>query len=299
MVWLGRTAKRGLADLPRNVLWALDAGVAGPARSAGHSVQAAGQRAATAVADVNPFGDGVDRRSNRVDSAMERVHELELRAHDAARDAKERADAARAAEEEGDRQVEAARRDGEREVAQVVAESQREADDYVAAKRAQAEQVSARRVAETEEQVRRRVEQAEEQAELARSRAEQAIEQARREMAKARELAEEAAVAARAAADEARARAERLADQAEEEAERARRRVDDADARREAAVTEGRRLGADADTDPLDLDDMTKEKLLALGREMGLELSSSMRKHEVVSAIRKHADEHDQEARAS
>src|SRR5690606_14081860 len=111
MVWLGRTARRGLTDLPRNILWALDAGVTNPARSAGQTVQAAGQRAATAVADVNPFGDRVERRSNRVDSAMERVHELELRAHEAAREAKERADALSAAEEEGSRQLETARDD--------------------------------------------------------------------------------------------------------------------------------------------------------------------------------------------
>jgi len=299
MVWLGRTARRGLTDLPRNVLWVLDRTVADPARSAGHTVQAAGQRAATSVADANPFTDGTQRRTRRVDAAMERVHVLELRAHDAARDARERADAVRSLEAEGRRQVDAARDDGDREVASVVESAQREADEYVAAKRARAEKEADQRVAETEAHVDRRLAESREVAAQARARAEQAIERARQEMTQAREMAEEAAADARRAADEARARAERLADEAEEEADAARRTADDADGRREAALAEGRRLGADADVDPLNLDDMTKDQLVALGTEMGLELPTSLRKQAVVSAIRKHADEHPQEARTS
>jgi hypothetical protein len=71
----------------------------------------------------------------------------------------------------------------------------------------------------------------------------------------------------RQAADEARARAERLSDQADAQAAAAQRKVDEANERREAVASDGRKLAADADTGPLDLDDMTKEELLALGEE--------------------------------
>ncbi|GAA1728557.1 hypothetical protein GCM10009809_25170 [Isoptericola hypogeus] len=291
VVWLGRQARRGLTDLPRNIVWALDTGVKNPARSAGDSVQAAGQRAAATLADANPFSGGSDGRLDRVDSAMERAHELETVAHDKARHAKERADAASAAEAEGERRLAETRDEADDEVARVVAEAQREADDYVAAKRNRAQEVTGRQVEAAEADVRRHVEQARGEAEKARAEAEQAIERARQQMKRARELAEEAAAAARQAADEARARAERLAEAAEEDAREARRRVEAADGRRDAVASEGRQLGADADIDPLDLDDRTKSELLALGSEMGLDLTTSMRKQQIVSAIRKHADD--------
>ncbi len=106
-------------------------------------------------------------------------------------------------------------------------------------------------------------------------------------MKQARELAEEAAEAARQAADEARARAERLSDEADAEAATAQRKVDEANERREAVTSEGRKLAADADTGPLDLNDMTKEELLALSEEMDLDLKSAMRKQDMVKTIRR------------
>lgn len=295
VAWLGRQARRGLTDLPRNIVWVLDETVKNPAASAGHTVQSAGRKAAATLADANPFTGG---RSDGVDAAMERAHELETRAHDEATQAKEREDAARAVEAEGDRQVAAARDEGDRETAEVVAEAQREADAYVAAKRARAEELAARHVAETEAEAAKQREQAQNQADKARERAEQAIERARQQMKQARELAEEAAEAARQAADEARARAERLAGDAEAEADKARRKADVADERQKAASSDGG-LGSDGDIDPRDLDDMTKDRLIALGTEMDLDLKASMRKDALVSAIREHAAGHGQEARAS
>jgi hypothetical protein len=121
--------------------------------------------------------------------------------------------------------------------------------------------------------------------EKARVKAEQAIERARDQMNQARELAEAAAVAARRTADEARARAERLSGEAEAEAVAAQRKVDEANERREAVASEGQKL--DAEAGPSDLDDMTKEELLALGAEMDLDLKSGMRKREIVTTIRR------------
>jgi hypothetical protein len=46
-------------------------------------------------------------------------------------------------------------------------------------------------------------------------------------------------------------------------------------------------LSKDADTGPLDLDDMTKEELLALGAEMDLDLKSAMRKQDMLRTIRR------------
>jgi hypothetical protein len=169
----------------------------------------------------------------------------------------------------------------------VVADAQREADEYVAAKRARAEQIAANHVAAVEADVAEQVKRAKDEAMKARTKAEQAIERARDQMKQARELAEAAAEAARRAADEARARAERLSDQADTQAAAAQRKVDEANERREAVASEGRKLGADADTRPLDLDDMTKQELLALGAEMDLDLKSAMRKQDMVRTIRR------------
>src|SRR5690606_10937458 len=115
----------------------------------------------------------------------------------------------------------------------------------------------------------------------------------------ARALADEASAAARQAADEAAERAERIAGQAEDEAQAARRRVDAVEQRKEAAAAHGRELGADSDTDPLDLGDMTKDQLLDLAGEMGLQISRSTRKDDVVRAIRDRTPRRGQKARAS
>lgn len=128
---------------------------------------------------------------------------------------------------------------------------------------------------------------AKDDARKAHARAEQAIERARDQMKQARELAEAAAETARRAADEARARAERLSDQADAEAAAAQRKVDEANERRKALASGGHKLGTDADIGPLDLDDMTKEELLALGAEMDLDLKSAMTKKDIVTTIRR------------
>ena len=52
-------------------------------------------------------------------------------------------------------------------------------------------------------------------------------------------------------------------------------------------TSEGKKLGTDADTGPLDLDNMTKEELLALGAEMDLDLKSAKRKQDMVRIIRR------------
>ena len=52
-------------------------------------------------------------------------------------------------------------------------------------------------------------------------------------------------------------------------------------------ASEGRKLATDADTEPLDLDDMTKEELLALGEEMDLDLKTAMLKQDMVRTIRR------------
>ena len=75
--------------------------------------------------------------------------------------------------------------------------------------------------------------------------------------------------------------------EADAEAAAAQRKVDEANERREAVASDGRKLAADADTGLLDLDDMTKEELLALGAEMDLDLKSAMRKQDIVKTIRR------------
>ena len=285
--WLARHARRGVTDLPRNIVWAVDTTLKNPATSAGKTLQSVGHQAASAVADVNPFADGADSRLHRVDAALDRARQLEAQAREEAENAKERADAAGKVEADGDKQIDAARDDGEREVADVVAEAQREADEYVAAKRARAQEIAAKHVAAVEADIAEQVKRAKNEARKAHTKADQAIERAREQMKQARELAEAAATAARQPADEARVRAERLSDEADAEAATAQRKVDEANERREAVTSEGRKLSADADTEPLDLSDMTKEELLALGEEMDLDLKTAMRKQDMVKTIRR------------
>lgn len=130
--WTVRHLRRGVMELPRNIVWAVDTTLKKPATSAGRTLQSVGYQAASAVADVSPFADGADSRLQRVDAALQRAHELEAQAREEAEDAKERADAAAKVETDGDKQIDAARDEGERDVAEVVAEAQREADEYVA-----------------------------------------------------------------------------------------------------------------------------------------------------------------------
>jgi hypothetical protein len=285
--WLARHARRGVTDLPRNIVWAVDTVLKNPATSAGRTLQSVGHQATSVIADVNPFADGADSRLQRVDAALERAHELGAQAREEAEDAKERVGAAAKVEADGNKQIDAARDEGEHEVADVVAEAQREADEYVAAKRARAEEIAANHVAAVEADVAEQVKRAKDEARKAHAKAEQAIERARDQMKQARELAEAAAEAARQAADEASARAERLSGEADADAVAAQRKVDEANERREVVASEGKKLGAQADIGPFDLDDMTKEELLALGAEMDLDLKSGMRKKEIVTTIRR------------
>ena len=283
--WLARHARRGVTELPRNIAWVADATVKDPAKSAGRTLQSVGHQAASAVADVNPFADGADSRLQRVDA--ERAHKLEAQAREEAEEAKKLAEAAAKVEADGKKQIDAARDEGEREVADVVAEAQREADEYVAAKRARAEEIAADHVVAIKADIAEQVKRAKDEAKKAHTKAELAIERARDQMKQARELAEAAAEAAQRAADEARAQAERLSDEADADAAAAQRKVDEANERREAVASEGQKLATDAATGLLDLDDMTKEELLALGAEMDLDLKSGMRKKEIVTTIRR------------
>jgi len=117
--WLAHHARRGVTDLPGNIVWAADTVLKKPAKSAGRTLQSVGHQAASAVAEVNPFADGAD---GRVDAALERAQELEAQAREKAEDAKERAEAAAKVQAGGDKQIDAARDEGEREIADVVAE---------------------------------------------------------------------------------------------------------------------------------------------------------------------------------
>lgn len=285
--WLARNARRGVTDFPRNIVWAVDTTLKNPATSAGRTLQSVGHQAASAVADVSPFADGAGSRLRRVDAALARAHELEAQAREEAEAARERAKVAAKVEADGDKQIDAARDEGEREVADVVAEAQQEADEYVAAKRARAEEIAANHVAAVEADVAEHVKRAKDEARKAHTKAEQAIERARDQMKQARELTQAAAEDARRVADEARARAERLSGEADAEAAAAQRKVDEANERRKAVASEGQKLGTDADTGPLDLDDMSKKELLALGAEMDLDLKSGMPKKELVTTIRR------------
>jgi hypothetical protein len=107
--WLAHHARRGVADLPRNIVWVVDTAVKSPAASAGRTLQAVGHQAASAVAEVAPFADGADSRLHRVDAALERAHELEAQAREQAEDAKQRAEAAAKVEADGGKQLDAAR----------------------------------------------------------------------------------------------------------------------------------------------------------------------------------------------
>ena len=71
--WLAHHARRGVTDLPGNIVWAADTVLEKPAKSAGRTLQSVGHQAASAVAEVNPFADGAD---GRVDAALERAQEL-------------------------------------------------------------------------------------------------------------------------------------------------------------------------------------------------------------------------------
>jgi hypothetical protein len=296
--WLAHHARRGVADIPRNIVRAVDSTLtkpamsAGktlkkPATSAGRTLQSVGHQAASAVADVSPFTDGADSRLQRVDAALERAQELEAQAREKAEDAKERAEAAAKVEADGDKQIDAARDEGQR--CDVVGSDllrPRALRGHVLVRLSLSLSHHVGDFA-VEADIAKQVKRAKDEATKAHTTAEQAIERARDQMQQARELAEAAADAARRAADEARARAERLSDQADAQAAVARRKVDEANERREAVASEGRKLGTDADTGPLDLDDMTKEELLALGEEMDLDLKSGMRKQDMVKIIRR------------
>jgi len=107
--WLAHHARRGVADLPRNIVWVVDTAVKSPAASAGRTLQAVGHQAASAVAEVAPFADGADSRLHRVDAALERAHELEAQAREPAEAAKQRAEAAAKVEADGGKQLDAAR----------------------------------------------------------------------------------------------------------------------------------------------------------------------------------------------
>ena len=112
--WFARHARRGVTDLPRNIVWAVDTTFKNPAKSAGRTVQSVGHQAASAVADANPFADGADSRLQRVDAALEHAHELEAQAREEAEHAKERAEDVGKVEADGDKQIDAARDEGER-----------------------------------------------------------------------------------------------------------------------------------------------------------------------------------------
>ena len=103
--WLARHARRGVTDLPRNIVWAVDTTLKNPATSAGRTVQSVGHQAASAVADINPFADGADSRLQRVDAALERAQELEAQAREEAENAKERAEAAAKVQADSDEQI--------------------------------------------------------------------------------------------------------------------------------------------------------------------------------------------------
>ena len=284
--WLARHARQGVTDIPQNIVWVVDNTLKNPAKSAGRTLQSAGHQAASAVADVNPFADGADSRLQRVDAALERAHELEAQAREKAEHAKERAEDVGKVEADGDKQIDAARDEGEREVADVVADAQREADEYVAAKRARAKEIAAKHVGAVEADIAEQVKRAKDEARKAHTNADQAIERARDQMKQARELAEAAAEAARRDADEARARAERLTDQADAQAADAQSKIAKANQRRAAVASESKKLRTNADTGRSDLDDMTKQELLALGAELDLDLKSAKRKQDMVQIIR-------------
>ena len=89
--WLARHARRGVTDLPRNIVWAVDTVLKNPATSAGRTLQSVGQQATSAIADVSPFADGTDSRLQRVDAALERAHKLGAQAREEAEEAKDRA----------------------------------------------------------------------------------------------------------------------------------------------------------------------------------------------------------------
>lgn len=170
-----------------------------------------------------------------------------------------------------------------------VDDAQRRADEMVAEERAKAEADIEKQFRKVEDEVEADNDRARARAETARSEAQSDVDAAVQEMADARQLADDAARRAQEAAEEARRQARALADEADGEATNANERAAEAERMQQEVSTEGSKLSrlVDDDAELDDLDDKTKDELLDLATTIGIKNRSSMRKTELVTAIRK------------
>lgn len=294
--WLRDRARDGLVDLPANAAWLLGRafpepdGAASPATRNGSGVRAGAQRAKVALTDAIPgLPDSVESRARQAHAALADAREAERKALEAAESAKESAARATQAREDADRRIAQAVEERDALVAEREQRAQVRADAMVAEARQAAEGEGDKLVAKVREQADREAGRAQAEAEAARARAQQQVDDATARLAEARRLAEEAAAAAQEAADAAHAEAERLADDAGRHAEQAEEQLRSTEqlqqeVTREAAQTVRAAEGRD---EVADLSEHTRAELLELAAALDVDGRSSMRKAELVRAVKK------------
>lgn len=292
---MAHKAKEGVTDLPSNTAWLLGRAVPGGGTSQSSSDRDGGKpgvaaRARESVADAVPGGkDSLDVRIDRAQHALEDAQRSEQRAFELSQNAKDLADTAKRLADDGRRRRTAVKKETQAEVTRQVKEAQKRADQFVAQQRSQAEAEADKKVEQVEEQIDERNEQAQSQAEQAKADADAAIEAAAEQMADARRLADDAAAQAREAASEAHRRAQQLADQADQRAEKAQSRVAEIEGMNTTIKKETAEVVKAVNTNAVteDLSAMTKKDLLELATALDVEGRTSLRKDELITAIKK------------
>lgn len=293
--WLAHKAKEGVTELPSNTAWLLSRAVTGRGTSQSSSDRDAGKpgvaaRARESVADAVPGGkDSLDVRIDRAQHALEDARRSEQQAFELSRTAKDLADTAKRLADDGRRRQTAVKKENQAEVARQVKEAQKRADQFVAEQRSKAEAEADKKNEQVAEQVTERNEQAQAQAEQAKADADSAIEAAAEQMADARRLADDAAAQAREAASEAHRRAQQLADQADQRAEKAQSRVAEIEGMNATIKKETAGVVKAVNTNSVteDLSAMTKKELVELATALDVEGKTSLRKDELITAIKK------------
>jgi colicin import membrane protein len=287
--WLSQKAAAGLKEMPSNGSWAVSKVLSPPSvEQATGGARDTIRRASAAAQDKMPLvGDSLDVRLKRAREATERAQRAEDEALADARQAKELADAAKAANDDGRRRVRETRSEAAEHVKQRITEARRRADAMVEEEKARARTEADESIRRVSDDVGSRIEQARERAEQAQEQAESRIAQAAEQMAGARRLADEAAEAALAAAADARSRAEELVDEARRQAGSMTDQVADAqEIQQEAAssaaatATQLRKPNVAADVNA-----MTKKELMDLATAMGVERRGSMNNEQLVRAV--------------
>lgn len=292
---MARKTRDGITELPSNTAWLVKRAVTGSGTSQSSSDGDGGKpgavsRARESMADAVPFGkDSLDVRIDRAQHALEDARRSEQQAFELSRNAKDLADTVKRLADDGRRRRAAVKKESDAEVARQVKEAQKRADQFLAQQRSQAEAEAAKKVEQVEAQVQERNEAAQSQAEQAKADADAAIEAAAEQMADARRLADDAAAQAREAAAEAHRRAQQLAEQADERAEKAQGRVAEIEGMHDTIKKETAAVvkAVNTNSSTEDLSAKTKAELLDLATALDVEGRTSLRKDELITAIKK------------